>query len=845
MRLPGGTVPTPGIGVPAASGAGIPATFLDYSEFVFLSDSVSGSGQSIAGSGGTQTSQMVTLVKTWELNVAQHCTFLVGGDLVALNSFPPPVQGTEVWIDSTTFPLFFTGYITSEPEVVPVGEADNPDGTRTPLYGYVCDCHGCEVLLDMNRIGIIPPFTNKTIGDIIAALGDYLIPGRFDWTNVKGFGSVIPVYRTTPDQRFSDVVKDLIANQATKMWFTRYIAYIAHYDDNLVLEYVIADSSPKYNPYDLTIKPLQSAIVNDVTGIGDTEAQAYCREYTLGDGVTTSYGLKLPVYGTLGRPVVQDDFSSGAFDPSIWSPFGVEPGDSSDPSGAFQFADGRLNVIGGLGLDNTKLLLNEGIEVKGQLNIDAGEFQFIGAADAIVGAAYLSYTCTLAQCKYGFRLTGTGPAGINIQAIVDGVLVGDVVVTKADMTYALRIHISTPTSKTTLPPWYSLDSIFGGGSKTAPVTAAFLVEEYSQLAVRVPNKFNIYNVTQTGVPAFLFIGEFSVNDADFVVNYFQITTPIQGTLITQLVSDQNPTTRILGFVGENDAEATITTTQEHEALTFFKETRPVLRQRNQFTYRAAGPAVARVTSPPSIALEALRYRDSGIRSALLTNITPLPATSEELEWALQAYLDDNDSQQFEGSWTALVPPEVFGGVGSPPVFTVGGPMTEPIPGRFITVNCPGRTPENHPFSELTKIVTTSVTAESDDGTLEQFEINFDYGLVVTREMAKVLNRFRRVDPPGVAVLRQVFNVPPIDTALIGLNFIEDVTNISLVDRDAGFLYFDAGQDLLSGQMLECRYSDASWGQTAGVNLIGRFSTRKFAIARKRRDLFFYTKLIHA
>jgi hypothetical protein len=851
MRLPGGTVPTAGIGVPPASGAGVPTGFLDYSDFVFLAESVSGGGQSVAGAGGGQSALAVTLSKTWEVNLPQQCSFFVGGDLRAIASFPRPVQGTEVWIDSTTFPAFFTGYITSETEVVPVGEADNPDGTKTPLYGYRCDCHGSEVLLDMNRIGIIPPFTNKTIGDIIAALGDYLIPGRFDWTAVKGFGSVIPVYRTSPDQRFSDVVKDLISNQATKVWFVRYVAFIAHYTDNVALEYTIADTDPLYNPYDLTIKPLQSAIVNDVTGIGDTEAQCYCREYTLGDGITTSYGLKLPVYGTLGRPIVADDFSSGAFDPSIWAPFGVGVNDSSDPSGVFQFSNGRLNVIGGLGLNATKLLLQEGIEIKGQINIDAGEYQFIGAADAIVGGAYLTEVASLAQCKYGFRLTGGGGI-INIQAIVDGALVGDIVITKPNMTYSMRIHISTPTAKTTLPPWYSTGSAFGGGTKTAPVTAAFLVEEYSQLAVRLPNRFNIFNVTQTGVPAFLFIAAFSVNNADFVVNYFQITTPIQGTLVTQLVSDQNPTTRVLGFVGENDADATITTTQEHEALTFFQETRPVLRQRNMFVYRSAGPAIARVISPPSIALEALRYRDSGIRSAVLTNLNPLPATSEELEWALQAYLDDNDTQQFEGSWIAIVPPQVIGGVGSPPVaptFTFGGvisgAMEEPMPGRFINVNCPGRTPEIGAFSELVKVVTTTCVAESDNGTVENFEVNFDYGLVVTREMEKVLNRFSRVDPPGVAVMRQVTSIPPVDTALVGLNFIGDVTNVTLVDRDAGNLYFDAGQNLTSGQQLEVRYSDASWGQTAGVNLIGRFSTRIFAIARKRRDLFFYVKLIHS
>jgi hypothetical protein len=889
---------------------------VDYTEFVFLPSAVSGGGQAVAGGGSGQTSQQATLIKTHDLGSPPKCTFFVGGTLGDLASFVPPVTGTLVWIDSTTFPEFFTGYITSEPEVIPIGEDGIilPTDTPSNLQGYVCACQGEEIVLDMQLTGFVQPFVNKTVGDIIAALGEMLLPGRFDWSGVVGFGDVVPVFPIPPQSVFSKIVSALTANMATKLWFKRGKVFIAHYDEgDPTVELTVAETSDLYNPFDLTIKPIASAIVNDVTGIGDVEPQDYCREYTLGDGITTNYALKLPVFGTLGKPIVEDDFTSGALDPTIWAAFGIEPGNSSDPDGTFLLSGSSLNVIGGLGYATTNLLLAQGIEVKGQIEIDAGEFQFVDASDAIVGAAMLTDVAALDQVKYGFKFsknTGSATTGhvsetpegsingtnvnyftsenpilatlvlkvngatqsygtqftlsinsitfitpppslatinaaydyeigpqTDIQSIVDGALVGDIITTKPGFTYALRLQISTPAQQTNLPPWYSLDSAFGGGSKSAPVTASFVVEEYSQLAVKDPNRFALISVTQTGVPAFLFVCEAAINDANFAVNYFTITTPIQGALLTQLVSDATQDVRRLGFVGQPEADATIGVSGNSEVLSFFKQTKPVLRQRNELRYRSAGPAVARVQDAASIALEASRYGDSGLRRTLLTNITPLPATSEQLAWALQAYLADNATQQFEGTWIALTPPVTFTTAGSPAL------PQEPIPGRFINVNCPTRTPETGSFSELIKAVTITCTAESDDGTQEQFETAIAFGFVVSRQMQKVLAQFIPPDPPAVAVLRQISSVPPIDTSLVNVQFIEDAPAVAFYDRDYANYYFDLGQDLLAGEQVEVRYSDASWGTPGGANLVGRFSNRQFSVKRKKRDMALYVKIV--
>lgn len=804
---------------------------VDYTEFVLLPESISGSSAQTT-SGASQSSQAATLIKQWEVGNAPKATFFLGPDLDDVEGFFPPVTGCYVEIDCDTYGPIFSGYITAEPEIVPVGKSIN-----TKIFAYVCACVGEEIILDFNRIGFIPPFANKTIGEIIAELGELLDPGRFDWTTVKTFGDVIPIYTTTPDQRFSQVVADLLKNQGAKMWFKRGVAFIDRFDEgNPAVEPTVDQTDDDeeitdfYNPYDLRISPIQSAVVNDVTGIGDTEAKVYAREYSVSDGATTNYRLKLPVFGATGKPVIQDDFSGDAFDGNIWAPFAV-PNGSADPTEAFIFDNGRLNVVGGSGLNNTKLLAIQGIEIKGEVRIDAGEFQFANASDGIFGAAYVSSDMTLANCKYGFRFTKNG-GQTDIQAIVDGALVGVAVTTKQNMTYSLHLSISTPTSKTTLPPWYSLRNAFGGGSKSDIVTVSFVVEEYSQLAVRTPQPYHIYQVEQTGVPAFLFVGELNVVDADFAVNYFQVTTPIQGALFSRLVSQEEGKRRHLGFVGQSDADATIVSTNEVETLEWFKETRPILRQRNELRYRSAGPAVARIIDQTSIDLEQLRYGDSGVRSEILTDIQPLPATSEELEWALQAYLEDHTRQRFEGAWAALVPPETQF-------------AEEPIPGRFINVNCADRTPEIGNFSELVKVVTTTVRAQSDNGALEQFEHAFDYGPVVTRRMDKLLRQFDVPDPPEVAVLRQISNPTAVDTLDVATRFIDDLTSVALIDRDISLFYFDAGIDLADGDFVEVRYSDFSWGQTAGANFVGRYNTRLFSTPRKRRDSTFFFKLVRA
>lgn len=70
-------------------------------------------------------------------------------------------------------------------------------------------------------------------------------------------------------------------------------------------------------------------------------------------------------------------------------------------------------------------------------------------------------------------------------------------------------------------------------------------------------------------------------------------------------------------------------------------------------YHRRDKSRARLQSPGSISTESALFGDDGVRRKLLTtsDVTPAPRTSEECLQVARAYLDDNQSEQWAGSYT--------------------------------------------------------------------------------------------------------------------------------------------------------------------------------------------------
>ena len=434
-----------------------------------------------------------------------------------------------------------------------------------------------------------------------------------------------------------------------------------------------------------------------------------------------------------------------------------------------------------------------------------------------------------------------------IQPLVLGAPVGDIITTQPAKTYAMEMEIDA-VGNLFLQPWYSLHSQFGGGSQTAPILVTFRVIEYDQLDVKLPQIYQTYQVTLDGgqLPAFVFVGPFAFNNVDvgLTINGFQILEEIQGTLLTQAapISVSAIQHRTLGFVGEEDADATVTVQDQGAQLSFFQETRPAGKTRIEFRYRSAGLAVARLVDSHSIADEANRYGDSGVRAVILFDISPPPANAQDLESALQAMLEDGTLPQYGGDWFCYSPQEYAWPV-------------EPIPGRFLTFYSPSMmSPKG--FEALVRVIKTDVymvddgsgvgTSPITDEGAEMFRHQFQFGEITTRNLERTLNKLmKRQSPAEEAVIQQTIDVQSVDTTQIAEMFIGDVTGMFLTGFDPTNFYFDIGQDLLAGQSIEVRWSDTTWGQSGGANLIGRFTNRQFSLARKRRDQWAYAKLIVA
>lgn len=817
------------------------STWIDYSDFLIIGNQ--GGGSDIGGGGGVSNSVSSILTdspctKIHQLNSPPQLAFVLGPDLDNPGAFVKPPRYSEVRLDTTEFPGFFTGFITNEPAAEPLGQNAIND---TAILGFHYAGIGEEILLDMNAIGVIAPFTGKLDGQIIAELIAHLLPptgsppvSRFDTSGITSFGNLNAIFTVQPQERFSAVVNRLLANQSVKLYFKRGVAYLSRLNDGVIYA-ADEDNDTFFNPFDLSVSPVPTSIRNDLTGFGAIERKEYAKEYFVADGVTANYPLKLPVFGATGAKLFADDFSAAAIDLTHW----VIPNDT----GVFSMFGGSLNIVGGSGLNTTKMYLNQGIEVKGSHKLHGGEFRFVGGQNGIVAGLYSSQTMTLANCTFGFRLNAvSSPASqTSIQAIVNGGLIGTTIFTQSGKSYAFHIYIDSQINARSWRPWYSLKNSFGGGIQNGDFLVTFVVEENDQLQVKAPTKYQLYqtiiNNSSSGSPAtpsmpvFLFIGLASVVDMNCAVNFFSVTEPIQMALqITEPSLHGSPPVAItrrgtMGFIGETDADATIQLANAASVLSFFQETRLPAQYLIEASYRGSGLAVARVISQASITAQAAAFGDSGVRADVMTGILPLPASSELLESALQAFLDDSINPQFDGDWTLLYPPHApLSTIGSPPV------AEEPIPGRFIRVTSPKRLGTLTSFDALVKVVQTDiVTCDQGSPVTSQYLWKLSYGEIATEHMDEILQRFTAKPVPAeVLSYNPTSTIGAVDTTAIATQFVDDLPDVKLVGRTSTgsppkYQYvMDGRLQLSSGQFYEVRWSDANWGQD-GLNLIGRFA----------------------
>src|ERR1700737_169390 len=118
------------------------------------------------------------------------------GSFVKLN------RGAYVTITTSTYGVWFTGFVTNDPDLEYFGTTAVA-GVSTPVYGYKYQATSDEYLLNLKPIGIVPPFINTNHGTILKYLVKLLTPVgyTFDVTNVQN-GLVLPRYVIDPNKKF-------------------------------------------------------------------------------------------------------------------------------------------------------------------------------------------------------------------------------------------------------------------------------------------------------------------------------------------------------------------------------------------------------------------------------------------------------------------------------------------------------------------------------------------------------------------------------------------------------------------------------------------------------------------
>ena len=332
-------------------------------------------------------------------------------------------------------------------------------------------------------------------------------------------------------------------------------------------------------------------------------------------------------------------------------------------------------------------------------------------------------------------ITASGTGGIVMQPIYNGMAVGTQVVSVPNHQYILQTWIGAER-------WDRYERIYrniigtaayGGNNLAASGTITWVISDYDQgiyaitpqyLQQTIVPTITKYTVQQQDLPEFAVYAPCNVGLQNYQLNYTAIYDPPQGTLfvraltgaseyqISELppVEDQlDPS--IINYVAPTGGTgiqlpvlpqnlgpevhytvgfgmalqtATVLANGDTNYLAFYNDTIPGVGARIRYQSWAAGESMARVVDSVAVANEAIVSGDSGVRSAIFTNLSPQPLTSSECELAAAAAILDDEYPQFQGTYTVESIPTKFLNLYNPGLYDY------PVPGRYLYAYSPYR-----------------------------------------------------------------------------------------------------------------------------------------------------------
>jgi hypothetical protein len=269
-------------------------------------------------------------------------------------------------------------------------------------------------------------------------------------------------------------------------------------------------------------------------------------------------------------------------------------------------------------------------------------------------------------------------------------------------------------------------------------------------------------------------------------------------------------TQLVGALSDG-AECEITS---DPSLDFYPAYVPALNELIVASYRGSGRAVAQVENAASVA-SLQNGADDGTRGAVRVAKTPNARTDVDCENAALAILDDATATAWSGSyetWSDFLP----------------GAAEDIFPGDAITVNIPSR---GASFTAIVREVEIQIADPADDRGF--------YTIGFANDLAAPLG----IEYGASATAISLEDMPPVlETTQVGAYYQVDLTEAQITAVTSTTVTVDAGMAPPSGCGIEVRENDYGWGQANDRNLLGRFNSETFTLARLGETQNYFLRL---
>lgn len=569
--------------------------------------------------------------------------------------------------------------------------------------------------------------------------------------------------------------------------------------------YALNESDPNFSPGGLWLNS-PNLLVNDVTVIGLDEPQAYVRDYFVGDGESLKFYLSQTPFAQAKPALIDEEYLGPGLDPTTWT--------VNDPSLAVSVVAQTLQIAGGTGVDGqTTVSFIEQIELGGALELQHGDVSFTAASQGVLGGLYAG-AISSAGCLAGFQVTPSS-TGSTIQALISGSVTGPVIATTpghqyffTTYLYSMEVYRLGETYHSSLHP---AGSGWGGAAVTADVRFVLEVQDIdpSNPATLVAPATVLYDDVIASAPGFCTYVLVNAANMQCSVAYTYVAHTSLAEVRTALPS-ANYVTQLVGALSDG-AACEITS---DPSLDFYPQYVPALNQLIVASYRGAGRAVAQVENEASV-LSLQNGTDDGTRGSVRVAKMPAARTDVDCENAALAILDDATGTAWSGiyeTWSDFLP----------------GAADDIFPGDAITVNVPSR---GASFVAIVRQVEMQVADPADDRSFYTIGFANDLASLLALEYAASATTIALQDMP-----------PLLQTAQVGAYYQTDLTEAQITAVTSTTVEVDAGMAPPSGCGIEVRENDYGWGQANDRNLLGRFSTETFSLARLAETQDYFLRL---